>query len=118
MKAMQAKYSALCSALDLIGEAVGRDITLRQLQTLSTAASAGTLGIDSAKLAEATGSSPAAVSRNIRVLGAHHYDRDRGAGMGMLVVELDPMDNRRRVIKATPECMELLSQVIETVRNR
>lgn len=107
-------YSSMSftKALDYIGTQVGRDITLRQLHTLAVIVSAGPVGIDVTKVGEATQSSAAAVSRNVRVLGTHHYDRSKGEGMGLISIELDPLDNRRRLAKPTDKGVELLKKVL------
>lgn len=103
-------------ALDYIGTHVGRDITLRQLHTLAVIVAAGPVGIDVTKVGEATQSSAAAVSRNVRVLGAHHYDRSKGEGMGLISIELDPFDNRRRLAKPTDKGLELLKKVLSLLK--
>lgn len=91
--------SSLRKAAEFLADTMGRDVTLRQIHTLIVVAEAGDAGIDVSELGRRTHSSPAAVSRNVRVLGMHHYDRNRGAGMELLEVTLDPADNRRRLVR-------------------
>ena len=119
MNTATAPVSALMAAskaLDQIGAELGRDMPIRQLHTLVLVVAAGPSGIDVAKLAQLTGSSSAAVSRNVRVLGTYHYDRSKGEGMGLLTVELDMMDNRRRVASATEKGVEIINRFVTTMR--
>lgn len=104
--------TAFAKAINEAGASLGRDLSIRQLHTLIVTAAAGERGIDVTQLAQATGSSSAAISRNVRVLGAHHYDRAKGDGLGLLAIELDPMDNRRRIAKPTPKGLEVMASIL------
>lgn len=108
--------TALVKGFDEIGNVLGRDVTLRQLHTLSLVVAAGDVGIDIQKLGEKSHSSPAAISRNVRVLGQHHYDRSKGDGMGLVDIALDPHDNRRRLVTATKAGKQLMEKALKAFR--
>ena len=105
---------AMGSTLNTLGSRIGRDVTIRQLHILCTVAAAGSAGIDAAKLGEATDSSSSTISRNIRILGALHYDKQR-PGLGLVSVELDPSDNRRRIVRVTKSGMELVRTLVSAL---
>lgn len=107
-----AVLTAFAKALNEAGASLGRDLSIRQLHTLAVVVAAGDAGIDVNKLAQATVSSSAAVSRNVRVLGTHHYDRTKGDGMGLLTIELDPMDNRRRIARPTKRGRDVIAKIM------
>lgn len=107
---------SFAKALDFIGETIGRELTLRQLHTLAEVAAAGSEGVDVSVLAERTESSPAAVSRNIRVFGSIHYKREKGAGLGYMEVALDPFDNRRRIVRITEQGLEVVRKAIALIK--
>jgi len=111
-----AALTAFAEALNEAGESFGRDMTIRQLHTLAVVVAAGDSGIDVSKLGQATVSSSAAVSRNVRVMGAHHYDRSKGDGMGLLSVELDPMDNRRRIARPTQKGRDVVAKIMSYLK--
>lgn len=111
-----AALTAFAQALNEAGTLVGRDLTIRQLHTLAVVVAAGDGGIDVNKLSQVTASSSAAVSRNVRVMGSHHYDRTKGDGMGLLTVELDPMDNRRRIAKPTQKGRDVVAKIMSYLK--
>lgn len=76
---------------------LSQETTIRQAMVLFAVAQAGDSGIDSATLEKKVQMSAAAVSRTIRLLSAVSYDHSEGHGL--ITLELDPMDNRRRVIR-------------------
>ena len=104
----------LRDALDSLGSRVGRDIALRQLHILCAVVAAGEDGIDASKLSRMTDTSSSAISRNVRILGDVHYDK-QSPGLGLVSVQLDPMDNRRRVVKATKEGVEVVRALLSAV---
>lgn len=104
----------LNKAIDNVGRRIGRDLALRQLHILGVVVAAGESGIDATKLGEVTETSSSAVSRNVRILGAVHYDK-HSPGLGLVKVELDPMDNRRRVIKATKDGIEVIRAFVASL---
>lgn len=100
--------------LDRLADALGRDLSLRALHSLAVIVAAGESGIDPLSLSEATGSSSATTSRNIRILGDVHYSKEH-AGLGLVKAEIDPHDNRRRVLRATPEARKLLQAFVDAL---
>lgn len=104
--------TAFAKALNEAGASIGRDLSIRQLHTLAVVVAAGDAGIDVNKLGRVTVSSSAAVSRNVRVLGTHHYNRSKGDGLGLLTIELDPMDNRRRIARPTERGRDVVAKIM------
>lgn len=102
----------LTNAVNLIAERIGRDSTIRQLHVLLTVANAGDNGLTTAELADKTHSSLAATSRNIRVLGSGSLTGARGGeGMGLLFLEVDPADSRRRIVTLTEDGVATVREI-------
>jgi DNA-binding MarR family transcriptional regulator len=100
---MSATMTGTATALEMLhqlGDCMSPEASLRQAMVLLTIAQAGTLGTDSATIERKVGMSAAGVSRTIRVLSDVSYNK--GDGYGLITLELDPTDNRRRVVRLSP----------------
>jgi DNA-binding MarR family transcriptional regulator len=71
-------------------------------------------GLNMSELMRKTGLSQASCSRNVMLLS----DRDRHdkPGLGLVRSELDPIDNRRKIVRLTPKGETLVSQLADLVR--
>lgn len=97
-------------ALDVLAEATGRELNITQVLVLLRIAESGDMGVDAGKLAEFTGASPAAISRTVRILGEVHYMKQH-EGFGLVDLQFDPTDNRRRVVRLTADGRVLINQM-------
>ena len=105
------KTGRLIRALDDLSGATRQELTLSQALLFFHVARAGSAGTDQGALADATGLSPAAVSRTVRILGGIHYSK-RHAGYGLMETQLDPADNRRRIVRLTSAGTALAEDVL------
>lgn len=99
------------NALDVLAAATGRELNITQVLMLLRIAEAGDEGVDAARLSEDTGASPAAVSRTVRILGEVHYMKQH-EGFGLVEFYLDPMDNRRRIVRLSADGRVLLNKMV------
>lgn len=111
MKTMVEETRSLRAALTELAKATTVDLQVRQVLILLRVAEAGDQGVDAGRLAEDTGASPASVSRTVRTLGEIHYAKQH-EGFGLVELQFDPTDNRKRVIKLTPDGRALLRAVL------
>jgi DNA-binding MarR family transcriptional regulator len=111
MKTLTEESRSLRNALAALAEATTVDLQVRQVMILLRIAEGGDQGVDAGRLAEDTGASPASVSRTVRTLGEIHYSKEH-AGFGLVEIQFDPTDNRRRVIKLTPDGRALIRTVL------
>lgn len=108
---LQRGADKLENALAVLASATTSGLPLNHVSILLRVAAAGDQGIDAGKLAEVAGVSPASVSRTTRTLGAVHYNK-RHEGFGLVEVQFDPTDNRRRVIRLTADGRALVSDIL------
>ena len=94
---MTTEVRAATDFLSKLAATLSQETTIRQAMVLFAVAQAGHSGTDSATLERKLEMSAAAVSRTIRILSTVSYDGSEGHGL--LTLELDPADNRRRVIR-------------------
>lgn len=111
MKTLGEEARCLRTALTELADATTVDLHVRQVLILLRIAEGGDQGVDAGRLAEDTGASPASVSRTVRTLGEIHYNKQH-EGFGLVELMFDPTDNRRRVIKLTPDGRALLRGVL------
>lgn len=111
MKTTGEEARSLRSALTEFAKATTVDLQVRQVMIFLRIAEAGDQGVDAGRLAEDTGASPASVSRTVRTLGEIHYAKQH-EGYGLVELQFDPTDNRRRIIKLTPDGRALLRTVL------
>ncbi len=104
--------SRLRRAMQVVAAGTDRTINLTQLLTLLVVAEAGDAGIDQGRLSESVGASSAATSRTVRILGPVHYNK-KHEGYGLVDFEMDRTDNRRRVIRLSPDGRALVARMLE-----
>lgn len=109
-KTMVEGARALRKALDVLATETGRELNITQALVLLRIAEAGDEGVDAGRLAEATGASPAAISRTVRILGEVHYLKQH-EGFGLVDLQFDPTDNRKRVVRLTADGRVLINQM-------
>ena len=100
----------LLDSLREIEKGASRELNLAQIMMLLEIARAGDAGMDQGHLAEATGASPAAVSRTVRIFGRIHYAKQH-AGFGLVEHGFDPTDNRRRIVRLSRDGQALIGRV-------
>lgn len=101
----------LRKALQLVTDETQREMNLTQILMLLRVAEAGDQGIESHQLVEDVGASASAVSRTMRILGRVHYSK-RHAGFGLVEMNIDPADNRLRIVKLSPAGRVLVHRVL------
>lgn len=111
-KVMTANLRRLANTLALLSEETDWDMTLRQLNILMLVAKAGDAGMQFESLVRAAQVAPSAVSRTVRKLGPPPYGQ-RHEGLGLLDLQLDPHDSRRRIITITDKGWDLLRRAAE-----
>jgi len=99
--------STLSAALDVFKEFTQEhDVQVQTLQTFLVIALEGNPGVD--VLARRIGLTQPAASRNLKKL----CEAPRGQeGYGLITMQLDPLDNRRRIIKLTARGRELTRHI-------
>lgn len=84
------------------------DVQVQTIQTFLKIALAGGATANFRDISRATGVTQAAVSRNIKKMAKGPRET---AGYGLIIVELDPYDSRRRIITLSPRGKELVAQM-------
>ena len=86
------------------------DVQIQTLQTFLVIALGGNPGLN--ELARRIGLTQPAASRNLRKL----CEAPRGQeGYGLITMELDPLDNRRRIVKLTARGHELVRHIEDSM---
>lgn len=94
-------------ALEAFREFTGDgDVQVQLIQTFLKIVFAGGATANFAELEKSIGVSQAAISRNIKKLAKGPRETP---GYGLIIVELDPYDSRRRVITLSPRGAQLAS---------
>lgn len=94
-------------ALEAFREFTGDgDVQVQTIQTFLKIVLAGGATANFDDLSKATGVSQAAISRNIKKMAKGPRETP---GYGLIIVELDPYDSRRRVITLSPRGQQLAS---------
>lgn len=103
--------NTLAAALQAFTKFTGEpDVQVQTVQTFLAIALGGNPGRD--ELAQQIGLTPAAASRNLKKM----CEAPRGQeGYGLITMDLDPMDNRRRIIKLTARGHELMRHIEEVL---
>lgn len=109
-KATAGETFALLCVVRALADALGKDVSLSIGAIFARVAVAGDAGVDMGQLAEDLGLSSPAVSRAVQSLGRIHYSKTR-AGLDLVEREVDPVDNRRRVLRLTPAGHEVLRRL-------
>ncbi len=106
---MNTPLSKLSTALEAFREFTGDgDVQVQTIQIFLKIVLAGDATANFDDISRVTGVSQAAVSRNIKKMAKGPR---QSAGYGLLIVELDPYDSRRRVITLSPRGKELVAFV-------
>ncbi len=94
-------------ALEAFKEFTGDgDVQIQTIQTFLRIVFAGGATANFEDIARVTGVSPAAVSRNIKKMAKGPRETP---GYGLIIVELDPYDSRRRIVTLSPRGKDLVS---------
>lgn len=94
-------------ALEAFREFTGDgDVQVQTIQTFLKVVMAGGATANFDDIAKATGVSQAAISRNIKKMAKGPRETP---GYGLIIVELDPYDSRRRIISLSPRGKDLVS---------
>lgn len=100
----------LYELIDALAQEFSRDTSLGYLLTFLRVGMAGGEGIDQGRLGEEIGLSPAGMSRAVRALSEVSYDKQR-EGFGVVEFDLDPTDNRRRIIRLSPKGEQIINKL-------
>lgn len=101
-------------ALQRICDETRPDLSLSHVLMLMRIAEAGDEGVESSQLAADVGVSAASVSRTMRAFGKVHYCK-KHLGFDLVEIGFDPLDNRRRLARLTPEGRLLVRRVLEAI---
>lgn len=104
---METSLSIVSEALEAFREFTGDgDVQIQTVQVFMRVVMAGGATIDYAALEKVTGVSQSAVSRSIKKMSTGPL---ANPGYGLITVEFDPYDLRRRIIKVSPRGKELVA---------
>lgn len=104
---MNTSLSIVSDALEAFREFTGDgDVQVQTIQTFLKIVLAGGATANYDDIARATGVSQAAVSRNIKKMAKGARET---TGYGLVIVNLDPLDSRRRIITPSPRGKDLVA---------
>jgi DNA-binding MarR family transcriptional regulator len=104
----------LLRALTAMSEDLERDLPITAALVFLGVARHGCNGVDQGGLQEALGLSSAGISRTVQTLGKVHYLKGK-EGLDLVSREMDPSDNRRRVLRLTSRGEKLMRSVVRAM---
>lgn len=105
------KLSSVLSTL----RQVDSDLSIVSAHTFALVALAGDQGVYQMDLVDRLGVSKAAVSRAIAALSDRRRTTKGQGGYGLVSLEADPDDIRRKFVRVTPKGKKLLSDIAEVI---
>lgn len=93
--------------LNVVGNSLGPDATIRQIQALLLVAQSGVAGIDSTTVQKRSASSQASTSRALKLLGSN---------LGLVEFFLDQSDGRLRLARMKPAGAKLVARMLHELQ--
>jgi len=106
--------SALYRALQVLTTEIDRDLPITIPLAFLRIAIAGPEGIDQGQLQEELQASGAGMSRAVQTLSRVHWSKTR-EGLDLIERIIDPLDNRRRILRLTPRGERLAAKVSDVM---